>query len=84
MKKIILTTTNFEKKGSRWIEIEKEIKEVDKKFYNNVIEAKGFFRNIGGYERHEKSYTCEGYIVTKVTSISPNKQHKTVRHFNFN
>lgn len=84
MKKIILIQTEYKKNGNKWEEVKQEVKEINKEFYKNVIESKKFFTNLGGYERHEKSYTCEGYIVTKVTSISPQKEYKTVRQFNFN
>lgn len=50
--------------------------------YNNCINASPFFRRLGGSERQEKSYTKRGYKVTKITSISPDRNNKTVRLFN--
>ena len=79
--KVTMEETHYVKKGSRWIETEKETKEVTQDQYNNIVNAKRFFTSIGGYERHTKSYTYIGYIVTNINSISPDKKSKSVRHF---
>jgi len=46
-----------------------------------------FFRRLGGTESAQRSYTCAGYVagyvVTKLTSTSPDRQNKTVREFKF-
>lgn len=80
---VMVTTTDFEKRGTKWVLIEEETQKVDFDFYNNVINSKEFFTNLGGYERHTKSYTELGYVVTVVNSISPDKTKKTVRKFKF-
>ena len=72
---------SYNKKGSKWIEIEREEETITKKFANNVVNAKKFFVNLGGYERHEKSYTTYGYVITRVNSISPDRQQKSVYEF---
>ena len=72
---------SYSKKGSKWIEIEREEQIINKEFANNVINAKKFFTNLGGYERHEKSYTTYGYVITRVNSISPDRQQKSVYEF---
>lgn len=59
-------------------EIEKEIKFDE---YFNYLSSVEFFKNLGGYERIEKGYTIAGYIPTKLTSISPNKDIKIIRQF---
>ena len=79
--KVSMETVRYEKKGSRWVETEREEKQITEKIYENVINSKHFFTNLGGYERHSKSYTYIGYIVTTVNSISSDRQNKTVRHF---
>ena len=38
-------------------------------------------KNLGGYERHEKSYTDIGYIVTRINSISPDRKNKSLYEF---
>jgi hypothetical protein len=79
--KVSMETIRYEKKGSKWVETEREEKQITEENYENVINSKHFFTNLGGYERHSKSYTYIGYIVTTVNSISPDRQNKTVRHF---
>jgi hypothetical protein len=56
---------------------------IEKKHYDNIVNASKFFRSIGGTETHQKEYTSKGYITTKLTSISPNKINKTIREFIF-
>ena len=72
---------SYNKKGSKWIEIEREEKIINKEFANNIVNAKKFFTNLGGYERHEKSYTTYGYVITRVNSISPDRQQKSTYNF---
>ena len=58
-----------------------EISTIDQETYDNIFskETQAFFRRLGGYERASKSYTTAGYIVTRLTSISPDKTTKIVR-----
>ena len=77
----IMIKTSYVKKGSKWIEIEREEETITKKNANNIVNAKKFFVNLGGYERHEKSYTMYGYVITRVNSISPDRQQKSVYEF---
>ena len=77
----IMVKTSYIKKGSKWLEVDKEEKTINKEFANNVVNAKKFFTNLGGYERHEKSYTKYGYVITTVNSISPDRQQKSVYEF---
>ena len=42
-----------------------------------------WFRRLGGSETKEMSYTYKGYVCTKLTSTSPDKQSKTVREYKF-
>ena len=60
---------------------EVEITTIDQEEYDNIFNKKtqAFFKGIGGYERASKSYTNVGYIVTRLTSISPDKTTKIVR-----
>ena len=76
-----MVKTSYVKKGSKWIEIEKEEQTINKEYANNVVNAKKFFKALGSYERHEKSYTTYGYVITRVNSISPDKQQKSVYEF---
>jgi hypothetical protein len=42
-----------------------------------------FFRRLGGKESITNSYTCSGYVGTKLVSTSPDKQTKVIREFKF-
>lgn len=81
--KITMTTTNYEKSGSRFVETNTETKDITWEQYFNVIDATPFFKNLGGTERVVKTYTKAGYIPTRITSVSPDKQQKTVREIRF-
>ena len=80
-----LTTKTFERteSGKSWKSnpTEIEITTIDQETYDNIFSKKtqAFFRRLGGYERASKSYTTAGYIVTSLTSISPDKTTKIVR-----
>ena len=80
-----LTTKKYERteSGKNWKNkaSKVEISTIDQKEYDNIFskETQAFFRNLGGYERASKSYTTAGYIVTRLTSISPDKTTKIVR-----
>ena len=81
--KITMIKENYHKEGRRWILDNTEKSNINEEFYNNIINSKKFFTNLGGYERHIKSYTCNGYIVTHINSLSPDRTQKTVRDFSF-
>ena len=81
-----LTVTRSElKAGTKtvFVEIEKEVKDIDQEYYTNIIGAAGFMRRLGGSETHEKAYTQKGFLVTRVTSKSPDRKNKTVFQFKF-
>ena len=78
---MVMTKTKFKKVGSKWVKTEKEEKEISQEYYNNIVNAKNFKKNLGGYERHEKSNTYIGYIVTRINSISPDKKDKSLYEF---
>ena len=78
---MIMIKTKFEKVGSKWVETDKEEKGITEECYNNIVGAKNFMKSLGGYERHEKSYTYIGYIVTRINSISPDKKDKSLYEF---
>ena len=80
-----LTTKTYERteSGKSWKSnpTEIEITTIDQETYDNIFSEKtqAFFRGLGGYERASKSYTNAGYIVTRLTSISPDETTKIVR-----
>ena len=80
-----LTTKTYERteSGKNWKSnpTSIEITTIDQEKYDNIFskETQAFFRNLGGYERASKSYTNAGYIVTRLTSVSPDKTIKIVR-----
>lgn len=60
-------------------------KQITKEQYNNICsdDTLKFFRRLGGSETAERSYTCRGYLITKLTSKNPNSQTKVIRTFKF-
>ena len=64
------TKTIYYKKGSKWVEEKKIIKEVDKDYYNNII-TDNFFHNLSRYIRYMRDYTKAGLLVVKIIAISP-------------
>ena len=82
-----LTTKTYERteSGKNWKSnpTETEITTINQETYNNIFskETQAFFRNLGGFERITKTYTCEGYIPTRLTSINPDKTKKIIRYF---
>lgn len=86
LENIKMTKISYIKKENTktvWQEIKEEKSNISEKHYNNIIESKRFFQNLGGYERHNKSYTCRGYRVTEIISISPDKKQKSIYQFEF-
>lgn len=62
-----------------------ETTEIDETQYNNIVskDTIEFFKRLGGSETKQMSYSVKGYTCSKLTSVSPNKQNKTVRKFKF-
>jgi hypothetical protein len=54
-----------------------------KQFHHNCNspETRRVFRALGCTERATYGYTLAGYIVTRLTSVSPDKSEKTIRQF---
>ena len=63
-----------------------ERKTIDLIQYNNItnVDTLKWFRRLGGSETAKKNYTSRGYIITRLTSTSPDRTIKVVREFNFN
>tara|TARA_R100001480_G_scaffold36930_1_gene49649 strand:+ start:985 stop:1251 length:267 start_codon:yes stop_codon:yes gene_type:complete len=88
MKKIHMTKTHYIKnpntKTTYYIEdVERE--EISEKEYNNITstDTQRFFRRLGGSETAQRTYTSAGYLITKLTSISPDRKTKKVYQFKF-
>jgi hypothetical protein len=58
---------------------------ITKENYDNITskETQRWFRRLGGSETAQKSYTCRGYLITKLTSVSPDRQNKSIYQFKF-
>ena len=80
---IKLKQTIEHKRGRRWVNDNTTEQVVNEEFYRNVVDAKRFFRNLGGYERHEKNYTTWGFRVVRVISIFPDRSTRHVWNFDF-
>lgn len=88
MLEITLTITHLEKiagKKSAYKIVSKEIETIDEETYNRITsdDTIKFFRRLGGTETVQRGNTCKGYVCTKLTSTSPDKENKTVREFKF-
>ena len=59
--------------------------QITKENYNNITskETQQWFRRLGGSETAQKSYTCRGYLITRLTSVSPDRQNKSIYQFKF-
>lgn len=86
MTTIILTETRYSKNPNTkttYIVESKEAKEITEKQHYLYFDSVKFFRKLGGKESITNSYTCNGYLGTKLISTSPDKQTKVIREFNF-
>ena len=86
MLQITLITEKYELKEGRKTVFElkeTETKIIDSETHKMIVDASPFFKKLGGSEVLERSYTCAGYVVTKITSKSPDRDVKTVRKFKF-
>lgn len=81
--KILEEKTTYAKRGTRWVEVKKEEKEVSATYVFNVFDAVQFFKDLGGYEKVSCGYTKAGYLPDELLSISPNRMEKTVRKYYF-
>ena len=59
--------------------------QITKENYNNITskETQKWFRRLGGSETAQRSYTCRGYLITRLTSVSPDRQNKSIYQFKF-
>lgn len=58
--KILEEKTTYAKRGTRWVEVKKEEKEVPATYVFNVFDAVQFFKDLGGYEKVSCGYTKAG------------------------
>lgn len=83
--KITLTTEEYIKKEGNKTFSKKPnsviTKEITLSEYDNIFSSIDFFKTLGGTERVTKTYTCAGYIPTRLTSVSPNRTKKVIRIF---
>lgn len=85
---ITLTETRLSKNPNTkttYIVGSKETKEVTQEQYDFTTndETCKWFRRLGGSETKQMGYTFLGYICTKLTSVSPDRQTKIVREYSF-
>ena len=82
-KNIKMVEKRYYKEGKSWKLSEVTEENITKENYLNIINSVKFFRNLGGFERLTNGYTYAGYIPVKLNSISPDKQEKIIRSFEF-
>ena len=80
---ITQTTLNYEMTESGWEQTSSKVARISKSFYNNVIKSIPFFKSLGGEEIPSIIDTQFGPKIGKLVSISPDRQSKTVRLFDF-
>jgi len=83
---ITLKKTKLEKNPNTkttYNEIGTEIIELTQEQYKNMTsyEVTRFHRFLGGNEYVEKSYTAQGYLITRLISTSPDKTQKNIYEF---
>jgi len=85
---ITMTKTSLVKnpntKTTYFVEGQKTEK-ITKENYNNIVskDTQKWFRRLGGSETAQRSYTCRGYLITRLTSVSPDRQSKSIYKFKF-
>ena len=83
---ITLTETRLSKNPNTkttYVVDSKEVETVTEKQHFLYFDSVKFFRRLGGSESITNSYTCSGYVGTKLVSISPDRQTKVIREFKF-
>lgn len=80
---IKLTKNEYKKEGTTWRLVRDSHKIINEEFYNNILDAKPFMRNLGGYERHIENFTKWGRRVERVISINPSRDYKSDYIFDF-
>ena len=83
-KNIKMVEKKYYKAGKSWKLSESKEENITKEYYLNIINSVKFFRSLGGFERLTSGYTYSGYIPVQLNSISPDKQEKIIRSFEFN
>ena len=83
-----MTRTELDKNPNTkttYIKNEVITEELTEKAYRRITgdDTLKFFRRLGGTETAQRSYTCRGYNVTRLTSTSPDRQTKIIRTFKF-
>ena len=86
--KITLTETRLTKNPNTkttYIIDSKEVSEVTKKQHSLTTndDTCKFFRRLGGSETKQMNDTYLGYVCTKLTSTSPDRQTKVIREYKF-
>lgn len=88
MENIFMTLTHYKKdpttKTTYFVD-EVEEKDISRRVYDNITskDTQRFFRRLGGSETAQKTYTCRGYLITRLTSVSPDRKTKKVYKFKF-
>ena len=83
---ITLTETRLTKNpNTTYIVDSKKIETVTEKQHRSTTcnDTVKWFRRLGGSETVQRSYTNAGYLVTKLTSLSPDRQTKVIREYKF-
>ena len=83
-KNIKMVEKRYYKAGSKWVLSSTEESNISKENYLNIVNSCKFFRGLGGFERLTNGYTYAGFIPVQLNSISPDKQEKIIRSFEFN
>lgn len=88
IKNILLTTENYtyDMYSNKYTLTNLDKRFIDETFYNNATskETIKFFKSLGGEEYNQKSNTVNfGRRITKNISVSPDREYKTIRTYDF-
>lgn len=82
--RVRIVETRYKRAGkTAWKAVSRKDKTVSAQFYYNCVDAIPFFKNLGGTERIIKAYTPFGCLPVRLTSVSPDREQKTTREFEF-
>ena len=86
--KVTMKKERFEKKPNTknsFSLVKTEEKDIHIDLYKNIVnkDTLRWFRRLGGSETAQRSYTCRGYLVTRLISKNPDRSVKVIRTFTF-
>lgn len=81
----LTTTKQTKKEGTQTVWIDTEVSEsfISETEYNNLVDARTFFKNLGATEYVKYDHTQKGKKIVRLISTSPKKQFRSIYLFDF-